>query len=92
MTHPREELRPEGNHGKAWFYKHCRKGLWGACDECKAARNAYVRERRAKRPEVRAAESKANSARTRALWRRARNHPDEVRELCEAELGREEAA
>lgn len=54
------------------------------CDECREARNAYMRERR-KKPGVSAAEKRDNAARSRAVWRLAALHSDEFQNLYREE-------
>lgn len=58
------------------------------CDECRAARAAYMREYRRRNPECRAREGRLAAARTRALSRLVDEHPDRYRELYAEEVAR----
>ena len=55
------------------------------CDDCKHARNEYLRRRRTD-DGIRAAEHALNNARSRALWKLAKRHRAEFNNLMKAEM------
>jgi hypothetical protein len=61
------------------------------CHACRKARNRYMAEYRARRPETLAIDVATAAARLRALKRLAKLHPTQYRALYRQELEREEA-
>lgn len=76
------------NHGTYGGAQQCRKRTEGTCDDCKAARNAYIREYRAAHPGAYELERAKNVAMLRALWRLAAEHGDEFHTLYAEEFDR----
>lgn len=76
-----------GNTGtNAGYYRHKRAGE-RPCEKCRAAHNAYVRNRR--KVDGRKAERAAYVRATGRAWRAlAKRHPDEFAAILRRELGR----
>lgn len=75
------------HHGTYGGYQqHLKRGVQ-PCEECREARNTYVRSYR-ENPARRARERTLEAARTRALARLARAHSAEYRRLYEEEKNR----
>lgn len=74
-------------HGTYATAQQCRKRPEGACDDCKAARNAYMREYRATHQGAYEWERAKESARDRARRQLAHLHPDEFQHLYDIEMG-----
>jgi hypothetical protein len=73
-------------HGSYAGYQQHRKAGEGACDACKAAYAAYVREWRAASPTYKVSNARDQRARGRAHRRLKVAHPDEYDALYVAEL------
>ena len=77
----------DDEHGTSAAYQRHFKAGTTPCAECRAANNAYARERRRGSSQVRAREAELDAARRRAWVRLARMHPVEFRALYAEELG-----
>lgn len=82
---PNQSCLPCGTYGG--YQQHRRRGQ-EPCDPCREAARVYQQERRAKDPEKRAEENAKSSARERAVWRLAAEHPERFKELVAEEFRR----
>lgn len=73
-------------HGTYGGAQKCVKRAEGTCDECRAARAAYIREYRASHVEGQKWEKAKSNARLRALWKLAGQHDAEFRALVAEEM------
>lgn len=69
-------------------YQHHKKIGEKPCQPCLDANAEYTREWRARSPEIRAKGNRETAARSRALWRLAREHPKRFKKLFAEEMAR----
>lgn len=69
-------------------YQHHKKIGEKPCQPCLDANAEYTREWRARSPEIRAKGNRETAARSRALWRLAREHPQRFKKLFAEEMSR----
>ena len=74
------------NHGTYGGAQKCLKRPEGTCDDCKVARNAYIKKYRAEHPIGQQWEKEKSWARDRALRKLAAKHGAELRALIDEEM------
>lgn len=76
----------DARHGTYAGYQRHRLDGESACTPCRDANRAYMRDFRARRPDVAERERAGSRASSRALWRLADMHRDEYDRLYADEL------